>query len=376
MLDCYHFASDKCRSCQWLEQTYPEQLATKQQQLQLLLSEFGEIEFLPAVASAVSGFRNKAKMVVMGDAHKQSLGIINHHGQAVSLTDCPLYSVRMQDILQFLPSWLQNCGVPPYKLAKRKGELKYVLLTESPDQKSYLLRLVLRSDSSIERLKNGLGSLLQKFPEIKVVSINIQPVHMAVLEGETEIFLTEQTYLPVTINQVALSIRAQSFWQTNSQVAATLYQTAADWVNQLQITSMWDLFCGVGGFALHCASKSVHVTGIEIEPQAIECAKLAAKTMGIEDYISFAALDLTKSELALAVPELILVNPPRRGIGQLVVNKLNEIQPKFIIYSSCNPQSMVNDIQQLVGYKLEKVQIFDMFAHTSHYEVLALLTAP
>ena len=196
---------------------------------------------------------------------------------------------------------------------------------------------------------------------------------MAIMEGEHEIPLTEQQALEEQFNQVPLYIRPQSFFQTNPQVASQLYAIARDWVRALGISSMWDLFCGVGGFGLHCAQPQTRLTGIEISAEAIACAKQSAQTLGLQQ-VDFQALDSTRFATAEGeVPELVLVNPPRRGIGKELCDYLNRMAPGYILYSSCNALSMAKDLAMLPDYRVERVQLFDMFPHTAHYEVLTLL---
>src|SRR5690606_2220768 len=194
-----------------------------------------------------------------------------------------------------------------------------------------------------------------------------------IMEGEQEIYLTGQQALAENFNAVPLWIRPQSFFQTNPQVASRLYATARDWVRALPVTHMWDLFCGVGGFGLHCATPQMKLTGIEIAPEAIACARESAQMLGLQN-IQFQALDSTRFATAQGeVPELVLVNPPRRGIGKLLCDYLSRMAPQFIIYSSCNALSMAKDLRELPGYRISRVQLFDMFPHTAHYEVLTLL---
>ena len=135
-----------------------------------------------------------------------------------------------------------------------------------------------------------------------------------------------------------LFIRPQSFFQTNPQVAADLYATARDWVRALGIDSMWDLFCGVGGFGLHCAQPQTRLTGIEISAEAIACARQSAQRLGLL-HVDFQALDSTRFATAEGqVPQLVLVNPPRRGIGQALCDYLSRMAPEYILYSSCNAE--------------------------------------
>ncbi|BAN95777.1 23S rRNA (uracil-5-)-methyltransferase RumB [Plautia stali symbiont] len=236
-----------------------------------------------------------------------------------------------------------------------------------------MLRFVLRSHSKLAQLRAALPWLQQQLPQLQVISANIQPVHMAILEGEEEIALTSEQTLPERFNDVPLYIRPQSFFQTNPQVAAALYATARDWVAELPVHSMWDLFCGVGGFGLHCATPQMQLTGIEISAEAIACAQQSAQPLGLEK-VSFAALDSTQfATRHTSVPQLVLVNPPHRGIGAELCAWLSRMAPDYILYSSCYPASMAQDIARLADYDISRVQLFDMFPHTAHFEVLTLL---
>lgn len=382
MISCIHYQQQSCRSCQWLEMPYQQQLAQKQQHLQqqLAVLDLQQTQWFAPFESELSAFRNKAKMVVSNSVERPILGILNAQNQPVDLTDCPLYPRRFQQIFAQLKDFIARAGLVPYNITKQKGELKYILLTESQNCGEFLLRFVLRSEQKLPLMQRELAKLLEKIPQVKVVTANIQPQHAAILEGEKEIFLTEQQVLPDRFNQIPLFIRPQGFFQTNPNVAAALYAQAQQWIQDLPINSLWDLFCGVGGFGLHCAqalrgsNPSVQLTGIEISPSAIYSASLAAQQLGLEN-VQFQSLDAANFALnqQQTLPDLVIVNPPRRGIGNQLATFLNQMQPQFLLYSSCNAVSMGKDLQQLSGYQLQKIRLFDMFPHTSHYEVLALL---
>ncbi|MGO3448110.1 23S rRNA (uracil(747)-C(5))-methyltransferase RlmC [Kluyvera intermedia] len=372
-MQCALFNADRCRSCQWIEQPISEQLAAKMVDLQTLLADFSVAEWCAPVSGPEQGFRNKAKMVVSGSVEKPLLGMLHRDGTPEDLTDCPLYPETFAPVFAALKPFIARAGLTPYNVARKRGELKYVLLTESQKEGGMMLRFVLRSQSKLEQLRAALPWLQAQLPQLKVITANIQPVHMAIMEGEQEIFFTEQQALAETFNGVPLWIRPQSFFQTNPTVASSLYATARDWVRALPVKHMWDLFCGVGGFGLHCATPEMTLTGIEIAPEAIACAKQSAAELGLEK-LHFQALDSTQFATAQGeVPQLVLVNPPRRGIGKALCDYLSEMAPEFIVYSSCNAQSMAKDFTHLAGYQVAKVQLFDMFPHTAHYEVLTLL---
>ncbi len=372
-MQCALYDAGRCRSCQWIEQPVSQQLATKMADLQQLLAEHQVAEWCAPVSGPEQGFRNKAKMVVSGSVERPLLGMLQRDGTPEDLTDCPLYPATFEPVFVALKPFIARAGLTPYNVARQRGELKYLLLTESQLDGGMMLRFVLRSETKLEQLRAALPWLQQQLPQLKLITANIQPVHMAIMEGEKEIFLTEQQALAENFNGVPLWVRPQSFFQTNPVVASRLYATARDWVQALNIDHMWDLFCGVGGFGLHCATPNMKLTGIEISAEAIACAKQSAAELGLTD-LHFQALDSTQFASGQgSVPDLVLVNPPRRGIGKALCDYLSQMAPKTIIYSSCNAQTMAKDIAGLPGYRVERVQLFDMFPHTAHYEVLTLL---
>ena len=372
-MHCALYDAGRCRSCQWLELPVSQQLADKMADLRALFADAPVAEWCAPVCGPESGFRNKAKMVVSGSVERPLLGMLHRDGAPEDLTDCPLYPQSFAPVFAALKPFIARAGLTPYNVARRRGELKYILLTESRLDGGMMLRFVLRSETKLAQLRAALPELQALLPQLQVITANIQPVHMAIMEGEREIFLTDQQALAENFNGVPLWIRPQSFFQTNPVVASRLYATARDWVRQLPVNHMWDLFCGVGGFGLHCATPDMRLTGIEIAPEAIACAKQSAAELGLHN-LHFQALDSTQFATGEGdIPDLVLVNPPRRGIGDELCAYLSRMAPEFIIYSSCNARTMAKDIARLAGYRIERVQLFDMFPHTAHYEVLTLL---
>lgn len=370
---CELFSADRCHTCQWLDKPYPQQLADKQAALAGLLSAMPVQQWLAPVPSGEAAFRNKAKMVVSGSVERPVLGIMTRVGQPLDLCACPLYPPSFAPVFALLKIFIARAGLTPYNVARRRGELKFLLLTESRHEGAMMLRFVLRSDAKLAALRAQLPWLREQLPQLRVISVNIQPVHMAILEGDTEIILTDETALAERLNDVPLFIRPRGFFQTNPAMAARLYAAARQWVGELGITSLWDLFCGVGGFGLHCAGADIRLTGIEISAEAIASARQSARLMGLTQ-VAFQALDSTQFARSRAdVPDLVLVNPPRRGIGAELCDYLAGMAPAYILYSSCQAESLARDLLALPTYHIVKAQLFDMFAHTAHYETLVLL---
>ena len=376
-MHCHHFSANRCTSCHWLNLPYKDQLAKKQQQLETLLQPFAA-EVLPPVESAEQGFRYKAKMVVQGSSAEPVLGIVNNKDEAVDLADCPLYPAAFAKVFAVSKRFIQRANITPYDIASRQGELKYLLVNQSLHTGRFMLRFVLRSKNCLASMQKHLAWLQAELPDLAVCSVNIQSKPAAVLEGEEEIILSAQQALPEQLNQIPLYLQPQSFFQTQPVLAAKLYQTAADWAAQIQqqqgeFNEIWDLFCGVGGFGLHLAKAGQTLIGIEIAPKAIESALRSAAELGLEQ-VQFQALDSTAfTKAAQQAPDLLVVNPPRRGLGQALCLDIERLAPHWLIYSSCNAQSLAQDLQWLVDYKLLKFQLFDMFAHSNHFEVLTLL---
>lgn len=376
-MHCSHFTARRCLSCTELPVAYPDQLNAKQRHCAELLSAWPDIDWLTPVSSPESGFRNKAKMVVSGSARRPVLGILGADGRGVDLRDCALYSASMQASFEAMADFIRDAGLRPYDVAQRRGELKFLLVTESPDGE-LMLRLVMRSEAQLPAVRAELPNLLQRLPELAVVSVNLQPEHKAVLEGEREIVLSsgpsELGDLRMRVNDRVLHLRPQSFFQTNTEIAAALYRQASDWVDEIRPASIWDLYCGVGGFALHCAGLWRKVTGIEVSAEAIASAIRSRDELGLArmDFIVADATDYVRA--ASERPDLVIVNPPRRGIGEPLARLLDEsLAVESVIYSSCNAESLARDLRWMPQFEPVQARLLDMFPHTGHFEVIVLL---
>ncbi|UUZ60061.1 hypothetical protein [Nocardioides sp. B-3] len=165
-------------------------------------------------------------MAVGGTASAPTLGILDREHHGVDLRDCGLHSPGLSSALSVVADFITKADLAPYDVKTRSGELKHVLLTESPDGE-LMLRLVVRSTADEARVRKHLPWLLSSLPALRVVSLNIQPSHAAVLEGVREIVLTPDTALPMRLEGLELALRPQGFFQTNTFVAAALYARPA-----------------------------------------------------------------------------------------------------------------------------------------------------
>lgn len=431
MLCQLHDAS-LCRSCPNLDLPLAQQLQLKQSAVQATLA--GQVEtaaWLEPFASAPSHFRNKAKLAVSGTTHAPVLGLVDRFDNGTDLTSCPLHVNEIKAALAPLTRAITRMGLQPYSIVKRRGELKHVLITASANGQ-LMVRFVLRSTAQLPAIRKGAPRLQSELPGLRVLSVNIQPRPAAILEGEREIILSQDStldmplYLPelggdgVVVNNkksvLPLVLPPQSFFQTNSDVAAGLYAQARAWVRDYagggvltgaeaeregaggqagaltgepgaggahpdatqSSQSIWDLYCGVGGFALALAQPGAQVLGVEVSAPAIDGARAAAAQLSLTSpQVRFEAGDASVLDASGQVyghdkPDLLVVNPPRRGIGELAAS-IEGSGIQRVLYSSCNPASLTKDLEVMSSYRVRRARLFDMFPHTNHAEVLVEL---
>ena len=391
---CRLHHSGTCRSCPHQDTPLDLQLTRKQQRVaQMLAAAPNPVPadaWLPPVASAPERFRNKAKMVVSGRAAAPVLGILGPDG-GIDLRSCPLHMSAIEDALPALSRAVSRLGIGPYDV---DGDL--------------MVRWVLRSHRHVEQLRDALPELRRELPTLAVMSANIQPVHQAIIEGKEEIIFTDDVpwgdrllmrlRLPelmgsgsapdgisagrtggadqAAMTELLLFLPTRSFFQTNTGVAERLYATAAHWAQDLdRQAEVWDLFCGVGGFALALAGSGRLVRGVEVSAPAIRGARESAALMGLSSQnVRFETGDARILDPGGgASPDLLVVNPPRRGIGAELAKRIESSETARVLYSSCNPVSLAADLEAMPSLRVRRAQLFDMFPHTDHAEVLVEL---
>lgn len=366
---CGYYDAGLCRSCTWLEVPDGDQLARKQQHAADLLAPWPGIAWLPPVTGPRERFRNKAKMVVAGTVEAPTLGILDAAGAGTDLRHCGLHEPVLHDALPVLADLVTLARLTPYDVPSRRGELKHVIATASPTGR-LMLRFVLRTTEAVPRLRKHLPTLLERLPHVDVVSVNLQPAHAAVLEGEHEELLHGST-LAVTVDEVTLHLRPQGFFQTNTAVASALYAQGRAWADEVAPTSVWDLYCGAGGFALHLVAPGRAVTGVELSAQAVEAARDSAARAGATARFVAADVGAWVAEQD-AAPDLVVVNPPRRGIDPALAAWLDASDARHLLYSSCEPRTLARDLAAMASWTPVRARVFDMFPHTPHQEVLVL----
>lgn len=370
---CSHHEAGECRSCTLMGLPHERQVVDLEREVREVLADAvpAHVWRAPFVGPE-SAFRNKAKLVVAGTRDAPTFGILDAAQRGVSLPECGLYEPHLAAALDRLVPAVAELGLTPFDVPGRQGELKHLIVTGSPDGE-LMARFVLRSPGQIGRIRRGLDALGAAAPGLRVVSVNLQPEHKAVLEGEEEIVLTAEETLPMRLDDIVFHLRPRSFFQTNTVVAAGLYRQARAWVDEIAPRSVLDLYCGVGGFALNAAmakgAAARRVEGVEVAPDAVASARRSATELGV-------AADFRVGDarvLAEVDHELVVVNPPRRGIGPRLCAAIEAAAPRHVVYSSCNAHSLAIDLAALPGHRVVEARLFDMFPQTRHHEVIVLL---
>jgi 23S rRNA (uracil747-C5)-methyltransferase len=354
--------------------SYPDQINYKEKKLTEALHNHPGIEFLPTVTSDETRFRHKAKFTVTGSVEKPIIGLVGEEtlDEGREILDCPLHTLGINELAHQLVPLIKSANLTPYSIAQRRGELKGIIIFSSNENEFYL-RFILRSKESLDRIKKKLPQLQSSFPKLKVVTANIQSIPHAVLEGSEEIYLTEVEYIKHQLDRFHFRIGPKGFVQTNQEIALKLYSQAANWAHQLKVNNFIELFSGQGAFSFFIQAHVKEAIGIEIDPEAVKAAQLSVQDAGLQ-HLRFIAQDASKlkDDIKKLSPELLLINPPRRGLAEALTIVLNS-ETKYLIYSSCSLESFAKDLKQLnQRFELKKIQLFDMFPHTQHFETLAL----
>ena len=341
---CDHYDAGTCRSCSLLPQPYERQLAGKEEAVAAALATVpgaGDITWLAPASSPEKGFRTSAKLVVGGTRRRPTLGVLGPDRRGVDLPGCPIQHPAINRATPGLKRFIRSLSLTPYDVPTKRGELKNILITVGEGER-LMIRFVLRTRERVSDIRAAL---------------------------------------PLSVEGLELGPR--SFAQTNAHVASALYEQAALWASRPFAdgrlpSSLWDLYCGVGGFALACARAGFpRVTGVEVSSGAISSAISAARHAGLSrsaaTFIADDATSWARAQSAADVPDVIVVNPPRRGIGADLAAYLNECDAPRVIYSSCNPASLAKDLAAMPTLHPVEGRLFDMFPHTTHAEVALLL---
>ena len=372
----------QCGGCQVQHLSYEGQLKMKHDTVVNHLKRIGHIEdanVLPTIGMQnPSRYRNKTQVpfgyadgkVVAGFYQKRSHEIIN-------MQSCLIQTDISDQIVETMRQLCQELEIAPYNESLNLGVLRHVIVRVGFKTEEIMVTLVTRTHE-IPNSELLIQRLVSKYPKIKSIAQNVNPKVTNVIFGDETRILYGESYIYDEMNGIRFAISPRSFYQVNPIQTETLYSKAVEYAQLSGNEIVFDAYCGIGTITLFLAQHAKQVYGVEIIPEAIEDAKMNARLNGFEN-TQFA---VGKSEEIIPawiengiVPDVIVVDPPRKGCDRSLLDTMLEAAPDRIVYVSCDSSTLARDLRVLIdgGYKLEVVQPVDMFPQTAHIECVAKL---
>ena len=374
-----------CGGCQLQALSYERQLAFKEEKIRNQLKRIGGFEN-PPVLSAIGmehpfGYRNKAQFP-MGRNKEGRIITGFYAGRTHSIIETPrcyLGSPVNEEILQIVIGWMEEFHIQPYDEEGHRGLVRHVLIRTGEGDPCQLMVCLIINGKKLPHSAELVQRLLT-VPGMTSISYNINVERTNVILGKEVRHLHGNGYITDTIGDIRYRISPQSFYQVNPEQTAKLYGTALEYAGLTGDEIVWDLYCGTGTITLFLAQQAREVRGVEIVPAAIEDARANAAANGITNaqfYVGKAEEILPQVyEKERVRADVIVVDPPRKGCDQTLLDTILEMEPDRVVYVSCGPATLARDLKILCEekYDLVKVQPVDMFAQTVGIENVALLT--
>lgn len=377
--DCPVFG--KCGGCIFRHINYDAELRAKQEIVNSAFERIGGLspEFLPIAASEnIERYRNKLQMpLAKAEDGTVSCGFFSERShRVIPVRDCVLQPKVFSEISEFICERLQQLKISVYNEEKHEGVVRHIFLRKG--HHSGEVCVVLVAKRKVPEFAKLAAELREKFPEIVGVVLNLNPDKTNVILGEREIVLSGRAEITDTMCGVPVELSPKSFYQVNTSAAENLYRQAAQFA-QPQGKLILDLYCGAGTIGLSMSGEAEKIIGAEIVPEAVENARKNAERCGISN-AEFICADAGKVAKELNSrglhPDVIVLDPPRKGCGEECLAACVEMNPERIVMISCNPASAARDCRFLSenGYSVDKVRAFDLFPRTKHVECVALMT--
>jgi 23S rRNA (uracil1939-C5)-methyltransferase len=343
----------RCGGCQLMHMDYQKQLEYKENKVRSCLTRIGGFHEKDYVMEPISGmeepyyYRNKSQFPV-GRGKDGSIAIGFYAGRTHSIIDtkhCYIGAKANEDILTVVRSYIIKNHIEPYEEETHKGLIRHILTRVGYSTGEIMVCLVVNG-TQLPRKEELVQSLL-KVQGMKSICLNVNKEKTNVILGEQIIPLYGETYITDRIGAVQYRISPLSFYQVNPVQTMKLYDIALDYADLHGEETVWDLYCGIGTISLFLAQKAKRVYGVEIVPQAIEDAKVNAQINGIENaefFVGAAEEVLPKKYKEENIhADVIVVDPPRKGCEQSLLDTILSMAPKRVVYVSCDPATLARD---------------------------------
>ena len=374
----------QCGGCQLQALSYEQQLVFKTNKVKGHLERIGgftDIPMEPIIGmDELFHYRNKAQFPV--GRNKEGKIVTGFYAgrthNIIENRDCALGVAENKEVLDRVIAHMEKYGIEPYNEATGKGLVRHVLIRYGYFTKEVMVCLILNGNKIPK--EELLVKSLCEIPGMTSITINVNKKHSNVILGEEIRLLWGQEYITDRIGDISYQISPLSFYQVNPMQTQKLYAKALEYADLHGEETVWDLYCGIGTISLFLAQKAKFVRGVEIVPAAIENAKENAKLNGLENTEFFVG----KAEEVLpreykkngVYADVIVVDPPRKGCDETLLETMVEMNPDRIVYVSCDSATLARDLKYLCerGYELRKVCPVDQFGMTVHVETVVLLS--
>ena len=380
-VDCPVFT--KCGGCLFRHITYEAELAIKKSWVDEHFRRIGKLDIacdtiIPSPAE--NGYRNKAQIPCGEDKDgNPSFGFFAPHShRIIPCENCLLQPDFYTDITKTVEAWMKKYQIKPYNEETHKGILRHLFIRDGRVSGEIMVCLVANSEK-LPHADALVKMLLETNPKIASIVLNVNKKPNNEILGLKCITLYGKDTIRDTLCGVSFDISPLSFYQINHDGAEVLYRTAAEFAELTEGDTLLDLYCGVGTIGLSMAHKAGKLIGVEVIPAAVENAKENARRNGVNN-AEFICADAGEAAKKLAAenmkPDVVIVDPPRKGCGEDVIEAMKTLSPRRIVMVSCNSATAARDCARLaeIGYTATKMRAVDMFPRTGHVETVVLLS--
>jgi len=372
----------ECGGCQLQHLSYEGQLVAKQKQVQEVLTRIGKLQNIKV--HSVLGmdnpwrYRNKAQVPVADREGGLVAGFYQQRShEIIDMEACLIQQEKNDLVVQTVKTICEKFGIQAYDEKNNKGTLRHIMARYGLVSGEIMVVLVTRTRELPQKNKIIL-EITENLPGVKSIVQNINSKQTNVIFGNETNVLWGEEYIYDNIGDIKFAISARSFYQVNPEQTKVLYDKALEYAGLTGEETVIDAYCGIGTISLFLAQKAKKVYGVEIVPEAIEDAKRNAALNHIDNS------EFAVGEAEVVIPawykdgvraDVIVVDPPRKGCDEALLQTILKMKPKKVIYVSCNPATLARDLRILEdgGYKTAEVQPVDMFPHTVHCEAVAKL---
>ena len=370
----------KYGGCQLEHISYEGQLKYKENQVRQVLARIGKLE--DVVVHPILGmenpwhYRNKAQVPVGEKDGKLIAGFFKPRSHEIVDTNESLIQLpEINEAVQAVKEICNELGISAYHEESHKGVLRHIMARYG-QQTGELMVVIITRTADFPQKNKLVEKITARLPKVKSIVHNVNSKRTNVIMGEKTSVLWGNEVIYDFIGDVKFAISALSFYQVNPVQTKVLYDKALEYAGLSGEESVVDAYCGIGTISLFLAQKAQKVFGVEVVPEAIEDAKRNAELNGItnaEFAVGEAEIVIPKWYKEGNAADVLVVDPPRKGCDDALLQTIIEMKPKKVVYVSCNPATLARDLRILEdgGYKTVEVQPVDMFPMTTHVEAVA-----